>query len=109
MKLDLRPIAAALLIVTPLTLSACGKKAADAQVTAGGEVLPGSASDAMLPLDSVRSEPPLAEPSEAGDSGKATGKAKGKAASESSESPAPTEEPSATDTAQPVSTATPEA
>jgi hypothetical protein len=28
--------------------------------TAQGEILPGSASDAMLPLDTVRSQPPLA-------------------------------------------------
>lgn len=28
--------------------------------TADGEILPGSASDAMLPLDTLRSQPPLA-------------------------------------------------
>ena len=35
--------------------------------TAQGEVLPGSVSDAMLPLDTVRSHAPLAPGSEGGD------------------------------------------
>ena len=42
-----------------LALSACNKQT-DKQVQAGGEILPGSASDAMLPLDTVTSQPPLA-------------------------------------------------
>lgn len=43
-----------------LTLAACqGEKTAQ-KGTAEGEILPGSASDAMLPLDTVRSQPPLA-------------------------------------------------
>jgi hypothetical protein len=44
-----------------LTLAACqgDDKAAEAR-TAQGEILPASASDAMLPLDTVRSQPPLA-------------------------------------------------
>ena len=42
-----------------LVLSACNKQT-DKQVQAGGEILPGSASDAMLPLDTVTSQPPLA-------------------------------------------------
>lgn len=62
MRLSLR-LARHLAVVglIPLALSACKKeeKAAEA-TTAQGEVLPGSASDAMLPLDSVRSQPPLA-------------------------------------------------
>lgn len=41
--------------------------------TAGGEILPGSTSDAMLPLDTVRSQPPLAPKAEG--SGKAGDKA----------------------------------
>ena len=44
-----------------LALGAC--KADEKQQGAGkveGETLPGSASDAMLPLDTVRSQPPLA-------------------------------------------------
>lgn len=44
-----------------LVLSACqGEEKAPAAGTAGGEILPASVSDAMLPLDTVRSQPPLA-------------------------------------------------
>ena len=52
------PILAAL----ALALAGCGGKDArtDNNATAGGEVLPGSASDAMLPLDTVRSQAPAA-------------------------------------------------
>lgn len=57
----------ALLLALPpmivLSLVACkdsDKPAQDAR--AMGEVLPGSASDAMIPLDTVRSQPPLAPP-----------------------------------------------
>ena len=51
-----------------LTLSGCQEKkqAGPSHATAVGEVLPGSVSDAMLPLDSVRSQPPLAPKSEPG-------------------------------------------
>lgn len=45
----------------PLALGACqGEKAAKQGGNAEGEILPGSASDAMLPYDTVRSQPPLA-------------------------------------------------
>lgn len=49
------------LCLVPLALAACQgeKKPAEAK-TAQGEILQGSASDAMLPLDAVRSQPPLA-------------------------------------------------
>jgi hypothetical protein len=59
-------VAMALLIPTALCLGGCkaDKQSSDKR-EAGGEVLPGSASDAMLPLDSVRSQPPLAPHSEA--------------------------------------------
>ena len=44
-------------------LTACGgEPAADDGRAAQGEVLEGTNSDAMLPLDTVRSQPPLAEP-----------------------------------------------
>ena len=36
---------------------------------AGGEILPGSASDAMLPLDTVTSQPPLAPRQDSGPGG----------------------------------------
>ena len=56
--------------LAPLALAACkGGKKPDEARTAQGEVLPGSASDAMLPLDSVRSQPPLAPPEETSDKG----------------------------------------
>ncbi len=51
---------AALLAPMTLGLAACNKGQTDKQVSAGGEILPGSASDAMLPLDTVTSAPPLA-------------------------------------------------
>jgi len=43
-----------------LALTGCGNEAKPTGGSADGEILPGSASDAMLPLDTVRSQPPLA-------------------------------------------------
>lgn len=44
-----------------LALLGCGAEKKDEGAgTAAGEILPGSASDAMLPLDTVRSQAPLA-------------------------------------------------
>lgn len=65
MRTEIRPVrlagSAVAVIVTALALSACqAEKKVATQGTAGGEVLPGSASDAMLPVDSLRSQPPLA-------------------------------------------------
>ena len=58
------------LVLATAALAGCGKdKAADPKAQAAGEVLPGSISDAMLPLDTVRSQPPLAPRAEG--SGKA--------------------------------------
>ncbi len=49
------------IILLALALSACNQNTAKPTGgTAGGEILPGSTSDAMLPLDTVRSQPPLA-------------------------------------------------
>jgi hypothetical protein len=62
----------ACLSALPLALAACQGETAQ-QSTAEGEVLPGSASDAMLPYDTVRSQPPLAPVAQA--SGKARTKA----------------------------------
>ena len=42
-----------------------------ASLTAQGEVLPGAASDAMLPLDTVKSQAPLAPKAEGSDGGDA--------------------------------------
>lgn len=91
----------AVLCTLPLALAACQeeKKAAEAG-TAQGEILEGSASDAMLPLDTVRSQPPLAPlvvPS--GASGKAssasdTATPADEGESGASEAPAPAATPS---------------
>jgi hypothetical protein len=65
------------LALAPLALAACKseKKKEGEAGTAQGEILPGSASDAMLPLDSVRSQPPLApEQTPSGKPAKASGK-----------------------------------
>ena len=43
-------------------LVGCGGEGADEGGAATGEVLEGTISDAMLPLDRVRSEPPLEDP-----------------------------------------------
>lgn len=61
--------------------------------TASGEVLEGTISDAMLPVETLRSQPPLAEPSPgaasaiagAGEDGEETGE--GEAAKEDGEAP----------------------
>ena len=56
--LKLRP---ALAIVALALLAACNKSG-EKNATASGQVLQGSVSDDMLPLDKVTSEAPLAEP-----------------------------------------------
>lgn len=43
-------------------LAACGEEPADEGAAAQGEVLEGTISDAMLPLDRVQSEAPLEDP-----------------------------------------------
>ena len=56
---DKRPILALL----PLALlAACSEEPTDDGRAASGEVLEGTVSDAMLPLDRVQSEPPLEDP-----------------------------------------------
>jgi hypothetical protein len=84
-----------------LALAACqGEKKAARQDAGGGEILPGSTSDAMLPYDTVRSQPPLAPIATGKPSGKASDKATGDVdaeatpASEASATPAPTASPS---------------
>jgi len=44
-----------------ILLAACGGKSDDDERTASGQVLEGSISDAMLPLETVKSQPPLAK------------------------------------------------
>ena len=85
----------ACLMALPLALAACKseKKAPEKGGTAQGEVLPGSASDAMLPYDTVRSQPPLAPPptDEPKSSGKAS-KSKGAAEKDAGPGAAPAED-----------------
>ena len=76
-------------------LAACGEEApADDSRAASGDVLEGTGSDAVLPVDRVRSQPPLAEPE-----ARATGGSAAPAAPEEGEADeaeqAPEEEPAA--------------
>ena len=87
-----------------LALAGCQaeKKPANAKGTVAGEILPGSASDAMLPYDTVRSQPPLAPQTEsasapddpreprAARSGSASDRADDTAADSTPAAPAPT-------------------
>jgi hypothetical protein len=50
------------LLLPMALLAACGEEQADDGRAASGEVLEGTISDAMLPLDRVQSEPPLEDP-----------------------------------------------
>jgi hypothetical protein len=64
------------LAALPLTLAACqDEKAPPQRGNAEGEILPASVSDAMLPYDTVRSQPPLAPMPVA--TGKGSGKTQG--------------------------------
>ena len=60
-----------ILLIGLVGLGGCkGEPKSDAGAgTAQGEVLPGAASDAMLPLDTVKSQAPLAPKSEGGEAG----------------------------------------
>jgi hypothetical protein len=52
-----------ILALAPLTIiAACSEEPTGDGRAASGEVLEGTISDAMLPLDRVRSEPPLEDP-----------------------------------------------
>ncbi|MGE5721401.1 MAG: hypothetical protein ACM3YM_02985 [Sphingomonadales bacterium] len=57
------PVRSILAVAALALLAACGDKPSENDSrSASGEVLEGTISDAMLPLDTVRSQPPLAEP-----------------------------------------------
>jgi hypothetical protein len=96
-----RLIAPALLA---LLLSGCGggeSKKAEGAGTAQGEVLPGSVSDAMIPLDQVKSQAPLAPKVES--SAKADGKAEAPIAAakpEAKSAAEPAEEPAAAEVSE---------
>jgi hypothetical protein len=99
MRLPLRLICPLVVAcVAPLALTACKGKKPDEARTAQGEILPGSASDAMLPLDTVRSQPPLAPPEEASGKGGKVASDKGGTAAEEADASA-SDEDGAPDTA----------
>jgi hypothetical protein len=66
-------------LALPLALAACKEGEKPKQdARAAGEILPGSASDAMIPYDTLRSQPPLApKPVASGKPGAAEGDAEG--------------------------------
>ena len=82
-----------LLIALPplMVLAACGENApADDSRSASGEVLEGTVSDAMLPLDTVKSEPPFEDPKAAREAQEAaTAEAEGETESTATEGEAP--------------------
>lgn len=85
----IRVIRLACLIALPLALAACGDKEPDKSATAAGEILEGSVSDAMLPIDTVRSQPPLAPKTQAAKAGgKKAGEEAGEEAPDAAASPA---------------------
>lgn len=78
-----------ILTAATLALSACKGEQKSSGNTAGGQILPGSTSDAMLPLDTVRSQPPLAPKTES--TGKPEkGQSPGKTAASDAAGPEPT-------------------
>jgi hypothetical protein len=68
--LTLRP---ALVLAAAIALLAACNKSPDTNRSASGEVLEGTISDNMLPLDKVTSQPPLAAPTGSGKSGAKAG------------------------------------
>lgn len=87
-----RPLGAVALAALAL-LAACQRsprEPGDDQRSAAGEVLSGSVSDAMIPYDTLTSEPPLAAP-RAGRAGRGSEAGQGDAAAGAA--PAPTEPP----------------
>ena len=96
-----------LIAVSPLVLlAACGKNApADDSRSASGEVLQGTVSDAMLPLDSVKSEPPFEDPKAA----QAAQEAAAEGTETGTDAPAESETPQDEATETPVPEPTPEA
>lgn len=85
-------LAALALTLTGLTVTGCNRSnKAEGAGTAAGEILPGSTSDAMIPLDSVRSQAPLAPQAESADKPKAKATAMPAAAAEAPAEAAPAE------------------
>ncbi len=88
----------AILPLAALALAACqAEKKPATKGSAGGEVLAGSASDAMLPIDTVRSQPPLAPKPTA-----SAGPAKASSSSSADEEPTAEEAPVEAAAAEPA-------
>ncbi|MDP3907720.1 hypothetical protein [Novosphingobium sp.] len=84
-------------LIALAALTGCNQsKKAEGAGTAAGEILPGSASDAMIPLDSVRSQAPLAPKVENGEKVKAKASDAPEAAAEAPAEAAPAAESAAT-------------
>ena len=92
------------LIALPLALAACGDKEPDAKATAAGEILEGTTSDAMLPLDTVRSQPPLAPRTEPAKAGSKKGDAEADASEEAANGLVTSTDTAATPAAAPAVT-----
>ncbi|MEO0030625.1 MAG: hypothetical protein RIS94_383 [Pseudomonadota bacterium] len=95
-------------IALALALCGCGKKAEQAGKAAGGEVLPGTISDAMLDTSHSQAEAPLmpAKPAKAKDV-TAPAEDASSAATDTAEAPAPDAKPS--DAPKPAETPKPAA
>lgn len=87
-----------LALLAMVALAACQQEKAPQKAVAGGEILDGSISDAMLPLDAVRSQAPLAPPSGAA--------RKSDAPEDAPATDAPAAEPPAAEAAAPAPAAT---
>ena len=66
-------------------LAACNDAPSDDSRSASGEVLEGTISDAMLPVERVRSEPPLEDPDAFAEAQEGADEAAGEAAAEDEE------------------------
>ena len=88
-----------IIALLPLALlAACNDQVSDDSRSASGEVLEGTVSDAMLPVDRVRSEPPLEDPDAFAEAQEGADEAAGEAAAEDEEGEAAdTEEGTAAD------------
>lgn len=94
-----RRIALIALALTSAALGGCNRAAEKQEGgKAGGEVLDGSISDAMLPFDTVKSQPPLAPHAEA--PGKPKGEADDTASAATSDTPAAADDAPKADAAE---------
>lgn len=80
-------------LIALAALTGCNQsKKAEGAGTAAGEILPGSTSDAMIPLDSVRSQAPLAPKVVNGEKAKSRARDAPQAEAEAAEEAAPAAE-----------------